>query len=84
MMLQLALSGVCGQVASIASKVATFLEHRRWHGSAYAAMLTFCADHPEVGVGLVRSIWSSAQQVGSHHCACELIVGQIQNMASFI
>ena len=52
-----------GQVVGIARRVTMWLEQQRWHGSAYAAMLSFSAEHPEVGTGLVKSIWTAAQQV---------------------
>ena len=53
------------QVVHVAQMITVWLKQHSWNGTSYAAMLCFCADHCEVGAGLVRSIWASAQQVRS-------------------
>ncbi|KAK9801931.1 hypothetical protein WJX73_006839 [Symbiochloris irregularis] len=57
------------QVVRVAQMITVWLKQHSWNGTSYAAMLCFCADHYEVGAGLVRSIWDSAQQaeVFWHH-----------------
>lgn len=51
------------QIVHVAQMITVWLKQHNWNGTSYAAMLCFSADHHEVGAGLVRSIWASAQQV---------------------